>query len=175
MFGRKTLIVLMALAVLASVAMPAFAQGIAQQKAPAQASKDPVISALQSKPDLSQFMKALRESDMDSVLNSGEKYTVFAPVNDAFSRMPSDKASIMDQNKQGRDYVLEYHVVEGILTPQQLKSANTLTTLNTRDVPIYRAGNDIMVDGARIIGQGIDAGNVVIYPVNAVMIPPMLT
>ncbi len=89
--------------------------------------------------------------------------------------MPASKASIMNQNTQGLDYVLKYHIVSGKLTPQQLKSASTLTTLNTRTVQASMAGNDIMVDGARVIGDGRDTGNVMIYTIDTVMVPPYLT
>jgi uncharacterized surface protein with fasciclin (FAS1) repeats len=169
------LIVLVALAVLASVAMPAFAQGMAQKGMSGQASQNKIISALQSKSDLSQFTNALEQTGLDKTLSSGGKYTVFAPTNNAFSQMPANKASIMNQNKQGMEYVLKYHVVKGKMLPQQLKTTSTLMTLNNRNVPVSMAGNQIMVDGARITGEGIDTGNVMIYPINAVMIPPMLT
>jgi uncharacterized surface protein with fasciclin (FAS1) repeats len=81
----------------------------------------------------------------------------------------------MNQNQQGMDYVLGYHIATGKLTPQQLKSTGSLDTLIDRSVPVSMAGNQIMVDGARIIGDGRDAGNVMIYPINTVMVPPMLT
>lgn len=173
MLTRKMSIVLMALAVLASVTMPALAQDAAQRMS-GQASEAAVFSALQSKPELSQFTNALRESDMDSVLRGGGQYTIFAPTNGAFNGMPADKASTMNQNRQGIDYVLGYHIVAGKLLPQQLKYTDRLTTLSTRDVSVSMGGNDIYIDGARIIGDGIDTGNVMIYPINAVMIPPMM-
>ncbi|HEY3273513.1 MAG TPA: fasciclin domain-containing protein [Methanocella sp.] len=166
-------IVLMALAVLASVAMPVFAQDAAQRMS-GPASEAAVFSALQPKPELSQFTNALRESDMDSVLRSGGQYTIFAPTNDAFGRMPANKASTMNQNKQGIDYVLGYHIVGGKILPQQLKYTDSLTTLSTMDVPVSMGGNDIYIDGARISGDGIDTGNVMIYPISAVMVPPRM-
>jgi uncharacterized surface protein with fasciclin (FAS1) repeats len=61
------------------------------------------------------------------------------------------------------------------MTPQELQYSTTLTTLNTRRVPVSMGGNDIYVDGARITGSSIDTGNVVIYPINNVMVPPYLT
>jgi transforming growth factor-beta-induced protein len=173
MLRRKMSIVLVALAVLASITIPAFAQDAAQRMS-GQASEAAVISTLQSRPELSQFTNALKASDLDTVLRSGGQYTIFAPTNDAFSRMPADKASTMNQNKQGIDYVLGYHIVGGKLTPQQLKYTDSLTTLSTMDVRVSMGGNDIFVDGARIIGDGIDTGNVMIYPINAVMIPPRM-
>lgn len=175
MRSGKMLIALMALAVLISLAMPAFAQGTTQTGMSGQAGGNNVISALQSKPEFSQFVNGLKQTGLDKTLSSGGEYTVFAPTNEAFSRMPANKASIMNQNTQGLDYVLKYHIVSGKLTPQQLKSAGTLTTLNTRTVQTSMAGNEIMVDGARVIGNGMETGNVMIYPIDTLMVPPYLT
>jgi hypothetical protein len=67
----KMLIALMAAAILASVAMPAFAQGAVQTGMAGQSSQNNVISALQPKPDLSQFASDLQKTGLDRTLSSG--------------------------------------------------------------------------------------------------------
>jgi uncharacterized surface protein with fasciclin (FAS1) repeats len=167
---RKMLIVLMALAVLTTVALPAAAQTATRTGMPGQAPM--MISALQSRPELSQFTNALAQSDLYNIINRGGEYTIFAPTDDAFGRLPQERANVMRQSKYGMDYILGYHVVRDKMSPQLLRITDSLMTLDGSPVSVSMAGNDIMVDGARIIGNGFDTGNVVIYPVNTVMIPP---
>ncbi len=183
MTGRKVVIIVLALALIAAMAAPALmATPRPASAAPMAASptakpvvQSNIVSALQSRSDLSTFAGDINKVGLANTLNSGGPYTIFAPTNDAFGKLPSVKASVVNQDNANLGYTLKYHVVNGKYTEAQLKSLNYLMTTNDRAVPVSMAGNNIMVDGARITGPGIDLGNSIIYPVDSVMVPPMLT
>ncbi len=69
--------------------------------------------------------------------------------------------------------LLNYHVVPGKVTYSDLAGMTSITTVDGKTLPVARqADGTINVGGARVVGQGIDSSNGMVYPVDSVMMPP---
>src|SRR5262249_37773537 len=90
-------------------------------------SKVPVATAARGNPELSTLGKAVTAAGLGDTLNNADGITVFAPDNDAFAKIPADTLNGVLANKDQLTKILEYHVVSGRLSPDQL--AGTHKTL----------------------------------------------
>ena len=128
---------------------------------------------------ISTFVKALQASELGALLGdkAGGTYTVFAPINTAFTRLPKGKLDslLKPENKEELVNLLKNHVVSGRLTRAdllKLKEGDELTTLAGTKLkigPLVRRTPSI--SGASIVSADALASNGVLHLINAVLIP----
>ena len=132
---------------------------------------DPVATAASNNPLLSTLVTAVTKAGLVDTLNSAQGITVFAPVNDAFGKLPKatlDKA--MADPKGLLTKVLTNHVVAGKLTPEQL--AGTHKTLGGGSITVAGSGQDFTVDGnAKVICGNVPTANATVYIIDNVLVP----
>jgi uncharacterized surface protein with fasciclin (FAS1) repeats len=128
--------------------------------------------------DLSTLVAALTATDLVSVLNGTDKYTVFAPTNAAFDQLPKEVFDCLLEpvGLPVLSDVLKYHVVADEAEASDLKNDESLKTLdgdNTLTVSI--AGSNVTIEGgsskAGVVQADIMATNGVVHEVNAVLLP----
>ena len=144
---------------------PASVAGMAQ---------DPVATAASNNPMLSTLTAALSGKLNPSVnlvdtLNSGQ-YTVFAPTNAAFDKLP---ASTIDELKTNADMlknILTFHVVQGQESPSKVDGARK--TLQGADVNVTGQGNGLKVNDAGLVCGGVHTANATVYMIDTVLMPP---
>ena len=139
-------------------------------------------------PTLSTFVKALAAADLTSTLSGPGPYTVFAPTDDAFSRLPPDTlAQLMKpENKALLAKVLTYHVVQGTIDfaalKQQIAAGNgtaTLTTLAGQPLKVTITGNNVVtltsVNGnvSYLETPDVHQSNGIVHVVNGVLLPKL--
>jgi uncharacterized surface protein with fasciclin (FAS1) repeats len=114
---------------------------------------------------------------VDSLANQGP-FTVFAPTNDAFAKLPAGTVDdlLKSSQKESLKNILEYHVVVGNLTESILKSEFTgkddeLGMANGNHTKVSVKNGKIMINGATIIAS-IPATNGIIHVVDTVLLPP---
>ena len=100
--------------------------------------QDPVATAASNNPVLSTLVTAVKAAGLVDTLNNAQGITVFAPTNDAFTKIPSATLNSVLANKAELTKILTYHVVSGRLSPDQL--AGTHTTLNGGTVTVTGSG-----------------------------------
>lgn len=100
-------------------------------------------------------------------------FTVFAPTDAAFDKLPVDVLHTVQDNPDTLATVLKHHVVKGAISPHQL-AAGTLTTLAGDTLSVTKVGNRFFVDG-NPVGDGVEATNGVVYPMNDVLVPALGT
>jgi uncharacterized surface protein with fasciclin (FAS1) repeats len=135
---------------------------------------DPVATAASNNPMLSTLTAALSGKLNPSVnlvdtLNSGQ-YTVFAPTNAAFDKLP---ASTIDELKTNADMlksILTYHVVQGQESPNTVDGAHQ--TLQGADVKVTGQGDGLKVDDAGLVCGGVHTANATVYMIDTVLTPP---
>jgi uncharacterized surface protein with fasciclin (FAS1) repeats len=135
---------------------------------------DPVATAASNNPMLSTLTAALSGKLNPSVnlvdtLNSGQ-YTVFAPTNAAFDKLP---ASTIDELKTNADMlksILTYHVVQGQESPNTVDGAHK--TLQGADVKVTGQGDGLRVDDAGLVCGGVHTANATVYMIDTVLTPP---
>ena len=144
---------------------PASVAGMAQ---------DPVATAASNNPMLSTLTAALSGKlnpnvNLVDTLNSGQ-YTVFAPTNAAFDKLP---ASTIDELKTNADMlknILTFHVVQGQESPSKVDGARK--TLQGADVNVTGQGNGLKVNDAGLVCGGVHTANATVYMIDTVLTSP---
>ncbi|MBI4933103.1 MAG: fasciclin domain-containing protein [Actinobacteria bacterium] len=112
--------------------------------------------------------------DMDLVeALRGGPYTVFAPTDAAFDKLPLPVLHTVQDNPDVLKTVLLHHVVEGTITPEQL-AAGELTTLAGTTLTVTKVGETFFVDG-NPVGAGVEATNGYVYVMSDVLVPAVGT
>ncbi len=99
----------------------------------------------------------------------GGPFTVFAPTDDAFAKLPLDVLHTVQDNPDVLDTVLKHHVVDGTITPDQMKEGE-LTTLAGDTLTVTKVGDQFFVDG-NPMGIGVEATNGYVYVMGDVLVP----
>jgi len=142
--------------------------------------QDPVATAASNNPLLTTLVKAVSGKvnpsvDLVNTLNNGE-FTVFAPVDDAFKKLPAGTIDTLAKEKGGKTLssILTYHVIQGQLSPDQI--VGTHKTVEGADVTVMGSGDDLTVgsDGAKVICGGVKTANATVYLVDSVLMPPKM-
>ena len=120
-----------------------------------------VIEELKSNSQTTQFAQALENAGIDERLSQSGPYTVFAPINQAFSNLSIGQQS--DSN------VLLNHILTGMATERSLRVMSDIACLSGKSVSIQKSNTSISVDNNRIISSNIKTNNGVIHIIDGVI------
>jgi uncharacterized surface protein with fasciclin (FAS1) repeats len=141
-------------------------------------SQDPVAVAASNNPLLKTLTAAVSgqlnpEVDLVDTLN-GDEFTVFAPVDDAFAKLPKETVQTLGtpEGAETLSTVLTYHVVPGRIAPEDL-AGTTQTTVQGADVEITGEADSLMINDASVICGGVSTANATVYLIDTVLMPPM--
>ncbi|MCX6352124.1 MAG: fasciclin domain-containing protein [Bacteroidetes bacterium] len=135
-------------------------------------SKNIVENALNSK-DHTTLVAAVKAAGLVETLASAGPFTVFAPTNAAFNKLPKGTVEgLLKPEAKGKlTSVLTYHVVAGRYTSKDLKNGMKLKTVQGEEITITKKGNQWIVNNAKIqIGDIMDS-NGVTYVIDTVIMP----
>ena len=113
----------------------------------------------------------LRKAGLARTLESKGPFTVFAPTDAAFAKVPKTTLAALAKNKAKLRAVLLYHVVRGRVTAAQAKRLRSAKTLEGKSLRIRVRGKNVIVGGATVIKANVMASNGVIHVINKVLIP----
>ncbi len=137
--------------------------------------KDPVATAASNNPLLTTLTAAVSgklnpKVDLVDTLNGGT-FTVFAPVDDAFAKLPKKTVSTLSTPAGAATLrkVLTYHVVPGRIAPSAI--AGTHKTVEGDTVKVTGSGDHLMVNDARVICGGVQTANATVYLIDSVLMP----
>jgi uncharacterized surface protein with fasciclin (FAS1) repeats len=140
--------------------------------------QDPVAVAASNNPLLKTLVAAVSgqlnpEVDLVDTLN-GDEFTVFAPVDDAFAKLPEKTVASLAKPKNADQLssILTYHVVPGQITPDEI-AGTTQTTVQGGDVEVGGEGDALTVNDASVICGGVQTANATVYLVDSVLMPSM--
>ncbi|MDX9912013.1 MAG: fasciclin domain-containing protein [Phycisphaerales bacterium] len=116
---------------------------------------------------------ALQAAGLVEVLKGEGPFTVFAPTDEAFAKLPAGtvESLLKPENKDQLIAVLTYHVVAGKAEAKQVLSQKAWTTVNGQRVEITQRAGSAMVDGAKIVKTDIGCTNGVIHVIDTVILP----
>ena len=147
------------------------ALGFAVSTASAQAS---TIAALVSKdPQFSTLLAALKVAGLDKTLAGKGPFTVFAPTNAAFAKIPKATLDALLKDKKRLTSVLTYHVVAGAVMAADVMKMKSAKTVEGSSVTIALMGKNVMVDKAKVLKTDIKASNGVVHVIDTVLMPGM--
>jgi uncharacterized surface protein with fasciclin (FAS1) repeats len=115
--------------------------------------------------------KLLTRAGLVGALQEAGPYTVFAPTDAAFKKVPRKTLNALLRNKAKLKAVLLYHVVSGKVTAAVAK-LSTAKTLSGKSVRIRMSGMNVFVNSAKVTKADVTASNGVIHVINRVLIPP---
>ncbi|POH56836.1 fasciclin domain-containing protein [Arthrobacter glacialis] len=135
---------------------------------------DPVATAASNNPLLKTLTAAVsgqlnKDVNLVDTLNSGE-FTVFAPVDDAFAKIPAETIEGLKTDSATLTSILTYHVVPGQLAPSAV--AGEHATAEGGNLEVTGSGDDLMVNGAKVICGGVKTANATVYLIDTVLMPP---
>jgi uncharacterized surface protein with fasciclin (FAS1) repeats len=117
--------------------------------------------------------KALEAADLVNTLNGKGPFTVFAPTDDAFAKLPPGTLDelLKPENKDKLKAILLYHVVAGKVTAAQVTKMKSAKTVNGQEISISVSGGKVMVNDATVVKADVMATNGVIHVIDAVLLP----
>jgi uncharacterized surface protein with fasciclin (FAS1) repeats len=113
----------------------------------------------------------LKQAGLAGTLQGKGPYTVFAPTDAAFAKVPKATLQALGKDKAKLRSVLLYHVAQGKLTAAKVVKRSSVKTLNGQSVRIRVSGGKVTIGGARVITPDVAASNGVIHVINEVLIP----
>lgn len=161
-----------ALAMLALI-LSAFTPTAVSAKAPAGSPSQTIVQIAAANPDLSTLVAAVKAAGFVATLNSPGTFTVFAPTNTAFNKLPKGALQALLKDPVALKNILLYHVLGSEVFSKDAAKAGHATTLNGQDV-VISTHRGLYVNNARIIVRDIQATNGVIHIINAVLLPPSM-
>lgn len=134
----------------------------------------PVATAASGNPLLKTLVAAVSgklnpKVDLVSTLNGGE-FTVFAPVDTAFAKIPAATVNTLKTNDALLTKILTYHVVAGQLDPTAVVGKHP--TVEKQDLTVTGSGDALKVNGASVICGGVKTANATVYLIDSVLMPP---
>ena len=113
----------------------------------------------------------LQKAGLAGALEGKGPFTVFAPTDAAFAKVPKATLASLAKNKTKLRAVLLYHVVKGKVTAAQAMKLHSAKTLEGKSVSIRVSGGKVLVGGATVTKADVMASNGVIHVINKVLIP----
>jgi uncharacterized surface protein with fasciclin (FAS1) repeats len=137
-------------------------------------SQDPVAVAASNNPELTTLTAAVSgqlnpQVNLVDTLNSGQ-YTVFAPTDAAFSKLPAATINELKTNSDMLKSILTYHVVPGQLSPAQVDGSHP--SVQGAPVNVTGSGNGLKVNNAGLVCGGVPTANAQVYMIDTVLMPP---
>ena len=119
------------------------------------------------------FGKALDRAGMTETLRGAGPFTVFAPTDAAFEKLPAGKLESLfkPENKEELVSVLNYHVVSGRKTTADVGKWEAARTVNGQSAPIILKDDQLSIDGALVTSADIGSSNGLLHGIDKVNIP----
>ncbi len=116
---------------------------------------------------------ALTAAGLVDTLKGEGPFTVFAPTDAAFAKLPAGtvESLLLPENKEKLIAILTYHVVSGKVLASEVVKLKSAKTVNGKDAAIKVSGQGVMVNAAKVVATDIEASNGVIHVIDSVILP----
>ncbi|MGO9519235.1 MAG: fasciclin domain-containing protein [Candidatus Korobacteraceae bacterium] len=120
------------------------------------------------------LVKAVQAADLTTTLEGPGPFTVFAPTDQAFAKLPAGtlESLLKPENKDKLRAILTYHVVVGEVDAAQVAKLTSVKTVEGATLKIAANNGSVMVDNAKVVKADIHTSNGIIHVIDAVMLPP---
>lgn len=119
------------------------------------------------------LVAALQAAGLAETLKGKGPFTVFAPTDEAFAKLPAGTVGslLKPENKEKLKAILLYHVVSGEVAAAQVVKLNSAKTINGQNVQIMVNDGNVMVNDASVVKADVMASNGVIHVIDTVLLP----
>lgn len=138
-----------------------------------QSAKNVVQVAVGSK-DHTTLVTAVKAADLVNALSNAGPFTVFAPTNAAFDKLPAGTVEglLEPGKKDALIDILQYHVSVGVFREEMMQDGQSIGQVNGGNITISKKDGKLMVNGTANVIATIPASNGIIYVIDAVLLPP---
>ena len=145
---------------------------LAQTSTAAKETKDIVDTAVESG-KFETLVKAINAAGLTETLKAKGPFTVFAPSDQAFKKIPEDKLKeiMKPENRSKLQDLLKFHVIPGKLSAADVVKLDKSKTAQGGEVTFKTQGDSVMINGAKIVKTDIQCGNGVIHVIDSVIMP----
>jgi len=132
-----------------------------------------IVEVAAGSEDFETLVAAVKAADLVDTLSGQGPFTVFAPTDDAFAKLPKRKLKglLKPENKKKLTAVLTYHVVPGKVMAADVVKLEKAKTVQGASVQIKVADGKVQVDGANVVKTDVVCKNGVIHVIDAVIVP----
>jgi uncharacterized surface protein with fasciclin (FAS1) repeats len=116
------------------------------------------------------LIKAVQEAGLVDTLSSDGPFTIFAPTDDAFSKLPTGTIDNLLKDKEKLTNILTYHVVPDKVMANEVANLNYAKTVNGKEVQIDTS-KGVKIDQANVVKSDIECTNGVIHIIDNVLLP----
>jgi uncharacterized surface protein with fasciclin (FAS1) repeats len=157
--------------VLAFGSIPAFAGGGCSSSATTVANSGDIVATAQAAGDFNTLLAAAQAAGLVETLESAGPFTVFAPTDAAFAKLPEGTVEHLLANPEQLRQVLLYHVVPGRVMASDVVALSSATTAQGSDIMITLADGGVMINNATVTAADIETSNGVIHVIDTVILP----
>ena len=158
---RKTIVVLLMAALILCFAMPTLGAG-----------EKNLMLTLMGTGNYKDFTAAAGTTHLDSSLYTGGPYTILAPTDAAFNKLPAVPLKSLLDNRPELTGVFKNHIVTGKYTTDDLVRMGTVSTLDGKRLSVTRASDgSVIIGGAKIVNPNVQASNGIIQGIDGVLLP----
>ncbi len=131
-----------------------------------------IVQIASGNKDFSTLVAAVVAAGLAETLSGYGPFTVFAPTNEAFAKLPAGTVQelIKPENKERLAAILTYHVVAGKALSSDLSDGQLIKTVNGQEVTVS-IGDNVKVNGAVVTTADLEASNGVIHVIDSVIMP----
>ena len=137
------------------------------------AAKKDIVDTAVAAGDFKTLAAALQAAGLVDTLKGPGPFTVFAPTDEAFAKLPAGTVEelLKPENKEKLVAILTYHVVPGKVMAKDVMKLTSAKTVNGKSVTITHQNGVVMVDNAKVVQTDIAASNGVIHVIDSVILP----
>ena len=129
-----------------------------------------IIETAVENPQFSTLVTAVKAADLVATLSGPGPFTVFAPTNDAFAKIPAETLQAVLADKAKLTSILTYHVVSGKVMAKDVAGMTEAKTVQGSTIKID-ASNGVMINNAKVTTADIECSNGVIHVIDTVLMP----
>lgn len=131
-----------------------------------------IVQIAVSSPDHKTLVAALKAASYVDALSNAGPFTVFAPTDAAFAKLPEGTVDnlVKPENKDQLQNILEYHVYVGVIRESMINGSMNLNQVNGKNVTLTKDGDKLKVNGSEILAT-VNTSNGIIYVIDSVLLP----
>jgi transforming growth factor-beta-induced protein len=141
--------------------------------APAEPAASNIVETAVDAGSFTTLVAAVKAAGLAETLSGPGPFTVFAPTDDAFAKLPAGTVDslLKPENKAKLVAILTYHVVPGKLEAKDVVGSTKLKTVQGQELTVAVDGASVSIDGAKVVKTDVAASNGVIHVIDTVVLP----
>lgn len=136
-------------------------------------SQKDVVKIAAASADHTTLVAAVKAAELVDALSNAGPFTVFAPTNAAFDKLP--KGTVEDllkpENKAKLQDILQYHVYVGSLKTDYMQDGQTLNQVNGGNITVSKKDGKVVINGTATIVASVPAANGIVHVIDGVLVP----